>query len=547
METENVAPPTEEEPVDYAQQVRGLDTYLEQLKEKAKTTKDLDEKIALGEKYNEVQKARAEAEAKAKEANKPIQQLSLLKRKMEIAEEEGDIPAQVELAKKIKALGFTTENLTQAEIPLVPFKAKSESTPDFVERILAPKRPLANAAAQQRLGTIESEEQDYLEQQRLAQEKADKETERERKLAPEQSALQRIASRRAGSSDLSQMYRGRLPQDVTEQLDMFGMPLSGGVVTGEKAAAPKSRAELVAEVQIGRITGNRQAVAETAEKIRDMDATGKGRVENLTYEDWAALIGPVEGPAQPNAKHTEISADDATLLRKMVIKTVKDFTYNIFYPNFRSNILSSVKDIFYSSTNKFNLKPNTVVINIGCNTYKLVSLTDVTFQNLICDMIILKKEISFCLIGQSHQICSERLLNLNYDNVLNLIDRDEGLFDLMNIFYNAKLLLSRDTGAIHLAGLSNCNVICLKPQFSVFKPKSKVIYKLKTILHKNPITQNSGHFIEPDHLFYIRRYMPLSDNICEISEYIRYDDNYNNNLMILIIKNILLFLNENKF
>ena len=96
-----------------------------------------------------------------------------------------------------------------------------------------------------------------------------------------------------------------------------------------------------------------------------------------------------------------------------VIKTVKDFTYNIFYPNFRSNILSSVKDIFYSSTNKFNLKPNTVVINIGCSSQKIVGITDVTFQNLICDMIILKKEISFCLIGQSHQICSERLLNLN--------------------------------------------------------------------------------------------------------------------------------------
>ena len=292
METENVAPPKEEEAIDYAQQVRGLDTYLEQLKEKAKTTKDLDEKIALGEKYNEVQKARAEAESKAKEANKPIQQLSLLKRKMEIAEEEGDIPAQVELAKKIKALGFTTENLTQAEIPLAPFKAKSESTPDFVERILAPKRPLANAAAQQRLGTIESEEQDYLEQQRLAQEKADKETERERKLAPEQSALQRIASRRAGSSDLSQMYRGRLPQDVTEQLDMFGMPLSGGVVTGEKAAAPKSRAELVAEVQIGRITGNRQAVAETAEKIRDMDAQAAGYKGEKKTMDTKGLTQP---------------------------------------------------------------------------------------------------------------------------------------------------------------------------------------------------------------------------------------------------------------
>jgi hypothetical protein len=66
------------------------------------------------------------------------------------------------------------------------------------------------------------------------------------------------------------------------------------------------------------------------------------------------------------------------------------------------------------------------------------------------------------------------------------------------------------------------------------------------MLYKNPITQKSGHFIEPDHLFYNRIFMPLSDNICEISEYIRYDDNYNNNLMILIINHILLFLNENK-
>ena len=112
-----------------------------------------------------------------------------------------------------------------------------------------------------------------------------------------------------------------------------------------------------------------------------------------------------------------------------LINTVKYLTYNVFYPNFRNNILASVKDIFYSSTNKFNLKPNTVVINIGCSSQKIVGITDVTFQNLICDMIILKKEISFCLIGQSHQICSERLLNLNYDNVLNLIDRDKGLSD----------------------------------------------------------------------------------------------------------------------
>ena len=66
METENVAPPKEEEFVDYAQQARVLGEQLDVLRDKAKTVKGLDEKIALGEQFDKIEKARKEAEDKAK-------------------------------------------------------------------------------------------------------------------------------------------------------------------------------------------------------------------------------------------------------------------------------------------------------------------------------------------------------------------------------------------------------------------------------------------------------------------------------------------------
>ena len=292
METENVPPAPQEEFVDYAQQARALGDQLDVLREKAKNTKNLDEKIALGEQYNKIEKARAEAEKKAKEINKPEQQLNILKRKMEIAEEEGDIPAQVELAQKMKALGYTGEAGAQQEIPLEKFKAKSETVPEFYERIMAPRRAAARESSQQRLDLLEQEDEIFQERQRRGQEEIDKEAERERVVGLEKSALQRIAERRAGASGLSQMRKARLPQDVTEQLDMFGYPLAGGVVTGEKAAAPKSRAELVAEFQIARATRNRDAMAEAAEKIRDIDAKAAGYTGEKKEMDTKGLTQP---------------------------------------------------------------------------------------------------------------------------------------------------------------------------------------------------------------------------------------------------------------
>ena len=281
METENVAPAAPEEQVDYAQQARALDSYLTQLKEKAKTTKNLDEKIALGEEFARIEKARDEAEDNAKKAAKPTQKLSLLKRKMEIAEEEGDVPAQVALAKQIKALGFSAEDLTEAQGALdlgKPTKTQvSESTKDFNQRTYEPQ----GYAEDQQTSALEQQYADYLSDQ----ERLDK-------------------MRREGrtQAEIDAMEKKRIPTGATEQLDMFGMPLGGGVVTGEKAAAPKSRAELVAEFRIARITGNREAAANLSEQIRNLDAQAvgyKGETKTMDTKGLTQAAVPFAKPAMP--------------------------------------------------------------------------------------------------------------------------------------------------------------------------------------------------------------------------------------------------------
>jgi hypothetical protein len=47
-------------------------------------------------------------------------------------------------------------------------------------------------------------------------------------------------------------------------------------------------------------------------------------INELTYDDWTSLTGSIQGPARPNAANEDISVDDAKLLRKMIIKIVKD-------------------------------------------------------------------------------------------------------------------------------------------------------------------------------------------------------------------------------
>ena len=69
-------------------------------------------------------------------------------------------------------------------------------------------------------------------------------------------------------------------------------------------------------------------VSETTKTVAKEEKLTNKPINELTYDDWTSLTGSIQGPARPNAANEDISVDDATLLRKMVIKTVKDGVAN---------------------------------------------------------------------------------------------------------------------------------------------------------------------------------------------------------------------------
>jgi hypothetical protein len=113
--------PEEQAPVDYTAQANNLRSYLDEIRTRAQGTTDLDAKLQLGEEYARVQVALKEAETLAKTTGKSAdKQVDLLRKKMAVAEEEGDIDAQVKIAKQLKDLGLTdlAQATTQADLGL---------------------------------------------------------------------------------------------------------------------------------------------------------------------------------------------------------------------------------------------------------------------------------------------------------------------------------------------------------------------------------------------------------------------------------------------
>ena len=175
----------------------------------------------------------------------------------------------------------------------------SESTTDFGNRVIGPEIAAGREAAKQ------------------AREKTESEIEGIRRVAatdktqtPAREALQ---DKRTGL-EIAAMEKNRLPQDVTEQLDMFGYPLAGGVVTGQEATAPKSRAELVAEFRIARTTGNREAAANAAEQIRNLDAQAigyKGETKTMDTKGLTQPTVPFAKPAMPGQQPLRVRQQQA--------------------------------------------------------------------------------------------------------------------------------------------------------------------------------------------------------------------------------------------
>jgi len=296
------APPPEA--VDYNQQARVLRARLEELQTQARDTKNLDEKIALGERYSQTEKAASEAEKKAKEAIRPTQQIGMLKRKMAIAEEEGDVAAQVDLAQKLKALGvddITAE--AQTEMALTPFKGKSEGTNAFNQRVVGPEIAAGREAAAGERAATEA---------RLQTEQASL-----RGMAAktgEQQPIREARQERQTQLEIEEMERGALDTTKTEQRGLFETEpaLESRVYTGGGEQLQKSRAELVADLRIARYAGDRAAVTNTIDAIRDLDERTAAPAETAsTLGKTRELAEPVAGTKLPIEVARQRAAADA--------------------------------------------------------------------------------------------------------------------------------------------------------------------------------------------------------------------------------------------
>ncbi len=199
---EPVAP---EEAVDYVGQARNLENRLDDLRSQAQATTNLDQKLELNRLYKQTATALAEAKKQAKAQATPDTRVANLRKKMAVAEETGDLPAQAQIAQQLKELGVADLAVEtageQLSFPLFPLTPVSEGKQEFAARVYKPGAPQA-----------EAEEAAALEERRLQDERDRLEAEREKKIAPELVSLRRMAERPAGLTNIAAPFGMPTPE-----------------------------------------------------------------------------------------------------------------------------------------------------------------------------------------------------------------------------------------------------------------------------------------------------------------------------------------------
>lgn len=317
----------EEEAPDYEQQARQLKARLDELRTMAASTKDLDEKIKLGEQYTQAQQSLAKAQEEAKNAPKKIgDQIGLLRKKMEVAEEEGDIDAQVKIAKTLKSYGISdiTGPIEQTNIPLKPFKSLSETTAEFNDRVVGPEMGAGREAAAAQRKKVEGE---IDATRRLGQgdeyatpAKKDYLTGKEIKAVEDQAVMNKARTDQyslfgpeTGSrAQVRTDAQGRVVELPGKDLQFEGAPETRSEVqSGTGALSTKSRGRLVAEFQIAKAAGNRPAMANALEAIRDFDAKKAAEATPTAKEFDTEELAKAAGPKMPGSVAAQQKAAEA--------------------------------------------------------------------------------------------------------------------------------------------------------------------------------------------------------------------------------------------
>lgn len=202
---ERAAPEAAAEPqADPRQQVRMLEQLVKQYAEQAKGA-SLQEKVALGPKYEQASKALEESRKAVAAMPKSVEdQLAALNKKMGVAEENGDVVLQGKLSQNILNLQQQAVPSAQQGMEMQPFKSTVTGDRQLAVR---PRAPNVN------LG-VEEQEADIAAQQAQAEQAYQalgKDRERQVQLYPEVSALGRMAERNLSGA-----------ANINEQLGLFG-------------------------------------------------------------------------------------------------------------------------------------------------------------------------------------------------------------------------------------------------------------------------------------------------------------------------------------
>ena len=208
-------------------------------------------------------------------------------------------------------------------------------------------------------------------------------------------------------------------------------------------------------------------------------------------------------------------------------KVYKYYNYinccNKEYLSIDGNIFPKIHNYMYKkfyNKNYFCIKKNTITISIGSVSKRNKDITDKVFQDIITDLIIENKLINFCVIGFEKDILSDKfknMMNSNPNNLLNLINKDKGLKDVINILHHSKVFLTRCNGLKHLAGLLNIEIISLKSYRRGFESFNF----LKDDLIEYDINDYNKH------PFFYEQWCPISKKYTRIVEFKKFNFLYN--------------------
>lgn len=209
-------------------------------------------------------------------------------------------------------------------------------------------------------------------------------------------------------------------------------------------------------------------------------------------------------------------------------KLIYNFNHiNLLHINFSIDIQTFFKlryEKFFFNFNKYNIYKNNILVNIGSYTRNKGINNNLLYQKRIDKVIKLNKSKKFILLGLKHELLYEELTKNT--NIINLIDKTN-INDLICLFFQNNLIISRSTFLLHLSGLTNINTISLDSGSKIFENILKVL-KIKKDIEKNDT------LLKNNYLFYKNKWHSLSKNQISIIEFKKYNNTYNNKVYKLI-------------